>query len=271
MIQPTREQLRTLEFIERFWFRVADFVLRFLHPICVAWNRVFMVHFSWLMTGSRVRVRGLDNIAHLGKRDCVVFVANHRSFFDFYVIGPILYTRTNLSKRILFPVRSPFFYDRWMGGVINAVMSGFFMFPPIAREKSKRGFNNYALDRIVAEMKRPGHLLGIHPEGTRSKGDSPYALLRPQPGVGIVLSRAPHSLAVPIFITGLSNNMFEEFKRTWRGNRDDFPIDVWFGPVQKLDGLRAKGDRLAVQMEIAKSVMAGVQTLADAHKEEFNP
>lgn len=268
MIQPSTEQLQTLGFIERFWFKVADFVLRFLQPICIVWNRLFMVHFSWLLTGSRVHVRGLENLEGLGKSDCVVFAANHRSFFDFFIIGPILYTRTGLSKHILFPVRSPFFYDRWLGGIINAVMSGFFMFPPIVRDKSKRSFNGYAIDRMVAELERPGQQLGIHPEGTRGKGPDPHVLLRAQPGVGIVLSRSPHTVAIPIFITGLSNDMAGEFRKTWSRNRAKQPIDVWFGPVQTFDDLRAKGERITVQMEIAQRVMDGIQELADQHKRE---
>ncbi len=268
MIQPTREQLQTLGFIERFWFRVADFVLRFLQPLCILWNRMFMVHFSWMLTGRRVRVHGLEHLEELGKTDCVVFAANHRSFFDFYVIGPILYTRTRLSKHILFPVRAPFFYDRWVGGFVNAIMSAFFMFPPIVRDKSKRSFNGYSLDRMVAELERPGQQLGIHPEGTRGKGDDPYVMLRPQPGIGIILSRSAHTVAVPVFITGLTNNMGEEFRRTWGRNRGQNIIDVWFGPVQRFDELRQKGERLSVQMEIAQEVMTGIQRLADEDKQQ---
>ena len=110
--------------------------------------------------------------------------------------------------------------------------------------------------------------MGIHPEGTRGKGDDPYNLLRPQPGVGIILSRSTHSHAVPIFITGLSNKMAEEFKKTWFRPRDTHPIDVWFGRPLDLSELRKKGERLAVQMEIAKTVMGGIEALATAHKAE---
>ena len=98
----------------------------------------------------------MEHLADLGPEDCLIFVSNHRSFFDFYVIGPILYTRTRLAKTILFPVRSPFFYDSVVGGVVNGIMSGFFMFPPIMRGKEKRGFNAYALDRMVASSSAQG-------------------------------------------------------------------------------------------------------------------
>ena len=116
MIRPTSQQLENVSPIERFWFATADVLLRTARPILILWNRLFMVHFSWLMTGPRVRRWGMEHLAELGPEDCLIFVSNHRSFFDFYVIGPILYTRTRLAKTILFPVRAPFFLTpSWAG------------------------------------------------------------------------------------------------------------------------------------------------------------
>ena len=269
MIQPTAEQLENVPRLERFWFRVADFMLRRFRPLLIVWNRIFMVHFSWLLTGPRVRRWGMEHLESLGPTDCIIFVSNHRSFFDFYVIGPILYTRTKLNKRILFPVRSPFFYDSWIGGIVNAIMSGFFMFPPIMREKEKRAFNNYALDRMVDELDRPGMLLGVHPEGTRNKNDDPYSFLRPQPGVGSILAKSAHTRAIPVFVYGLTNGMGTEFKRTWFKRRRNHPIDVMFGPPIEFDDLRAKGTRLAIQMQMAKRCMEGVTDLSLTHRSEI--
>jgi 1-acyl-sn-glycerol-3-phosphate acyltransferase len=269
MIQPTTEQLQVLTGIERFWFRVANFVLRYLRPLSIVWNQIFMVHFSWIMTGRRVRRWGMEHTEVLGPDSCVIVVANHRSFFDFYVIGPILYTQTNLSKHILFPVRAPFFYDKWIGGIVNGIMSGFFMFPPVMRAKEKRTYNNYALQRMVEELERPGQQLGIHPEGTRGKGDDPYTFLRTQPGVGKILSKSKHTVVLPVFITGLTNNMVEEIRRNWLGTPSAHPIDVVFGPVVHFDDLRVGGDRLAIQMRIAQRCMDAVGDLANWHKHRF--
>lgn len=269
MIQPTAEQLQNIPKIERFWFRVVDFLLRNARPLLILWNRFFMVHFSWILTGPRIRRWGMEHLEALGPTDCVIFVANHRSFFDFYIIGPILYTRTKLTKRILFPVRSPFFYDTWLGGVVNGIMSGFFMFPPIMREKEKRAFNNYALDRMVAELDGPGMLLGVHPEGTRNKGDDPYSFLRPQPGVGTILAKSTHTKAVPVFVYGLTNSMGTEFSRTWFKRGKSPSIDVVFGPPIDFEDLRQQGTRLAIQMQMAKRCMAAVGELADHHRHEI--
>ena len=228
-----------------------------------------MVHFSWLMTGRRLRYWGLEHTESLGPNSCVVVISNHRSFFDFYVIGPALYKRTKLSKNILFPVRAPFFYDKWLGGIVNGIMSGFFMFPPVMRAKEKRAYNAYALQRMVEELARPGQQLGIHPEGTRGKGDDPYTFLRTQPGVGTILSKSAHTVALPVFITGLSNSMVEEFRRNWSSNPADYPVDIVFGPVVGFDDLRAKGDRLAIHMQIANRCMEAVGDLGQWHKQKF--
>ena len=269
MIQPSREQLACLDPLERFWFRVTDFALRRLRPISILWNRIFMVHFSFLMTGPRVHRYGLEHLQGLGPTDRIIVVSNHRSFFDFYVIGPILYTASNLSKHILFAVRSTFFFDSIFGGILNGIMSGFFMFPPVMRQSSKRIFNSYALDRMTAEMERPGQQLGIHPEGTRGQSESPYELLRPQPGVGAILIRSPEARVLPVFITGISNSMVAEFKRTWFGPRKDHPIQVLFGPVVSFEDLREKGDRIAVHMQAAQRSMDAVAVLADQHRTMF--
>ena len=269
MIRPTPEQLQNVPPIERFWFAIADGLLRTARPLLILWNRLFMVHFSWLLTGPRVHRWGMEHLADLGPEDCLIFVSNHRSFFDFYVIGPILYTRTRLAKTILFPVRSPFFYDSVVGGVVNGIMSGFFMFPPIMRGKEKRSFNAYALDRMVAELERPGMLLGIHPEGTRNKDPDPYTFLRAQPGVGTILARSAHTRVVPVFITGLSNSFGEEFRRTWGKQRADFPIDVVFGAPIRFDDLREKGNRLAVHMEMTQRSMDAVVALAEHHRQDI--
>src|SRR5690606_38563796 len=36
---------------------------------------------------------------------------NNRSFFDFYVVSAMIFWRTRLPRRVLFPVRADFFYD----------------------------------------------------------------------------------------------------------------------------------------------------------------
>jgi 1-acyl-sn-glycerol-3-phosphate acyltransferase len=122
----------------------------------------------------RFDIHGLENLAPYGKKDSVLLVANHRSFFDFFTIAALCYWRTKLTKRIFFPVRQNFFYDHPLGPSVNAIMSGMRMFPPVMRDKEKKPFNNYVIQRCIEELNREdiGTVLGIHPEGTRNKGDA---------------------------------------------------------------------------------------------------
>ena len=107
-----------------------------------------------------------------------MLVSNHRSFFDQYAMllacymGPVPW-----AKRLFFPVRSNFFYDQPLGIVVNAAVAGGAMYPPIYRQAERRALNDEALDKMVEILRKPGNVLGMHPEGTRGKGADPYKFL----------------------------------------------------------------------------------------------
>src|SRR5271154_3014700 len=130
MLQPEPEQWQSLTRLERFAFKLAD---GFTHyPEFVAkTNDTFMAAMIWSCGGRRIRVSGLEHLAGFSNDDSLLFVANHRSFFDFYVLSAVLYWHTTLPRRMFFPVRSTFFYDHPLGPIVNAAMSGMRMFPPI--------------------------------------------------------------------------------------------------------------------------------------------
>ncbi|MCZ7679658.1 MAG: 1-acyl-sn-glycerol-3-phosphate acyltransferase [Sandaracinaceae bacterium] len=167
--------------------------------------------------------------------DSVILVANHRSFFDFYVVSAMIYWRTRLPRRVLFPVRADFFYDHPAGVALNFVIANMAMFPPVLRDPKRRAFNRYSVARCVAELATPGTVMGLHPEGTRNKGDDPYSLLPAQPGVGQVVLGAPRARVFPVFLHGVTNDIFAELADNWR-RPDERPIDIWFGPRDPLRG-----------------------------------
>jgi 1-acyl-sn-glycerol-3-phosphate acyltransferase len=172
--------LKLLHPLERVSFELADFVNTRMPGVAQAWNTAFMGFMLYGAGGRRLDVRGLENVPY-GKKDRILLVANHRSFFDFYVITAIMFWRTNFSKRILFPVRSTFFYDHPLGPLMNATMSGMAMFPPILRDKKRKAFNRYSIQRSLEELRKPGTVMGLHPEGTRNKSDDPYSFLPHNP------------------------------------------------------------------------------------------
>lgn len=263
--RPTDEQLEGLSAQERFTFRVTDFLAKpELAPLSSAYTTVVMGAMIWSCGGRRLNVVGLEELERFDQRSSFVLVANHRSFFDFFVISAVLYWRTNLSKRMFYPTRGNFFYDAPLGLFVNLAMSAGRMFPPVMRESHKRSFNRYALDRCVDELRVPGTILAVHPEGTRNKGPDPYAFLPAQPGAGRLALAAPK--VVPAFILGVSNSLGSEFVNNWT-SADDTPIDVYFGPPIDLEDLRGSAHTLRGQKRAADRCMDAIGALAQRQRE----
>ncbi len=164
-----------------------------------------------------------------------VCVSNHRSFFDLYIVTGHLVRAGLLPHRILFPVRSEFFYDRPLGFFVNGVMSFFAMYPPIFRDRKRAALNLVSLDELAWMLRRGGVFVGIHPEGTRNKGSDAYALLPAQSGVGRVL-HGSRATVLPVFINGpLQENLPRQIASNFDGT--GIPIHMVFGSPVALDDL----------------------------------
>jgi len=163
---------------------------------------------QWWIRAATAKLRHVHGIERLPAWDpagSVILVANHRSFFDLYVTAAELVSR-GLPHRILFPVRSKFFYDHPLGPVVNGVMSFFAMYPPIFRERKRAALNLASLDEVAALLRRGGFFVGLHPEGTRKADGDPYTFLPPQSGVGRIIHKAGVPV-VPVFVNGLGNDL----------------------------------------------------------------
>jgi 1-acyl-sn-glycerol-3-phosphate acyltransferase len=269
-VRPTREQLAPLSPFERTSFELADFLARpNLSVLSKAWNSAFMGGLIYSCGGRRFNIQGLEHLAPFGKKDSVLLVANHRSFFDFFSISAILYWRTRLTKRIFFPVRQNFFYDHPAGPFVNAVMSGMRMFPPIMRDKEKRPFNQYVLARCIEELNREdiGTVLGLHPEGTRNKGDDPYSFLPAQPGVGRVALGATRAYIIPVFALGMGQSILGEMKMNAL-TPHDHPVDMYFGAPLDFSDLRSKANMVTTQKRAADRCLDAIKTLAERQRRD---
>jgi 1-acyl-sn-glycerol-3-phosphate acyltransferase len=232
---------------------------KFLRGISYVWVRASIAR--------RMLVGGLEDLMALRPTSGVMFVANHRSFFDSYAMllacymGPVPW-----SKSLQFPVRSNFFYDQPLGIVINAAIAGGAMYPPIFRQAERRQLNDEALERMVEILQRPGSVLGMHPEGTRGKGPDPYALLPAQPGVGKVALLAK-PMVVPAFINGLGNNIVEDIRVNFtKEARRSKAIITVFGPPVDYADLMAEKPRPTLYKKAADRFMAEVKKLAEAER-----
>jgi 1-acyl-sn-glycerol-3-phosphate acyltransferase len=177
---------------------------------------------------SRLRhVHGIERLPDWDPAGSVVCVANHRSFFDLYVVTAELVAR-GLPHRILFPVRSNFFYDHPLGPIVNGIMSFFAMYPPIFRDPKRAAQNLESLDELAGLLRRGGFFVGMHPEGTRKKDSDPYTLLPAQGGVGRVIRKAGRGVpVVPVFVHGLGNDFLRQVAGGVTGRGD--PIHIVFG------------------------------------------
>jgi len=213
-------------------------------------------------------VEGLEELRELEPERGVLLVSNHRSFFDQYAMllacymGPVPWARS-----LQFPVRSNFFYDKALGIAINAAIAGGAMYPPIFRDKERRALNEEALDRMVEILKRPGSVLGMHPEGTRGKGPVPYGLLPAQPGAGKVALLA-RPMVIPAFINGLGNNIVDDIRVTYtsKARREKAIISVFGPPIDYAD-LQAEKPRPTLYKKCADRFMAEVKKLSVREKE----
>ncbi len=262
-VDAPSDPLALLTPTERRWYDVADTLARRWPWASIVWNQLFMVNVVRLLAMRRLQVTGLEHLAAYGPDARLILVANHRSFFDFFVTGAILYTRTQLPRKVFFPVRSKFFYEGLAGGLLNGVMSGFTMFPPIVREGGRHEYNRFAIARCAEALSQPGQWIGMHPEGTRNRNADPYELLPAQPGVGKLALIAPGAVLVPVWVHGLTNSIPTETRRNWL-RPAEHPIDLCFGPPIAIEDLREMGP--AAAPIIAERCMAAIRDLAAAQR-----
>ena len=217
----------------------------------------------WILASvsNLLSVHGLENVAAY-KNTSMLLVANHRSFFDMFVLNAILYRRAGYDQRFLFPVRSSFFYDRSLGFLVNAIVSFFSMYPPVFRDRKRALLNHQGFIELSEAMRSQTRSAGIHPEGTRNIGD-PYALLPAQSGAGrlVHLSGRP---VIPAFINGLTNSIPSQIAGNIR--RTGEPVIAVFGPAVPLDDLLAQPGSGRVYRAIAERIMERITELAEKER-----
>jgi 1-acyl-sn-glycerol-3-phosphate acyltransferase len=227
MTDPPFDVLRPFE---RFAFRLVRWLNRSWPG--ALWQRYFVTPFVGLIVSRRLRLVGLERLDAIEAGAPILLVANHRTFFDLFILGWVLVTHPRLRSRVTFPVRANFFYEGPVGLAVCVFMSGGSMFPPFFRSADKMPFNRYSLSLVIERMKERNWIVGFHPEGTRNKTDDPYQLLPAQPGVGEVALKA-RPVVVPAFIRGMTNNVWQEMKLMFRR---DLPINAVFGaPIDLSD------------------------------------
>ena len=231
-----------------------------------AFHNSFGRHFIRLISNNLLDVRGLEHVVDLQPDRGVLLCSNHRSFYDMYMVTSVL-RNAGLSwfKDVYFPVRSNFFYDQWTGLALNLAISGGAMYPPIFRDRNKSGLNKVAVNRIVNLLERPGAVVGMHPEGTRGKGDDPYTLLPAKPGVGRMALRSKATV-LPIWVTGIQNDLGKQVVSKIRsGSKRGQPVRISFrAHVELADQHASREDELS--QESAKHIKDAIADQVQAER-----
>jgi len=270
IILPAKEELSVLDTTEKIGF----FLTHRMNQ--GAWKRFWTfcqrhVGSLWiyLATYNLMNVFGIENIEKTDVDKPLILVANHRSFFDMYTVSSVLFRRTKRPVTLFFPVRAKFFYTNPIGWFVNLAMGWWAMYPPFFREEKevkKREFDKYSLRRLIqiCTVGR-GHIIGFHPEGKRSLNENPYEFLPAQPGIGKVIYAA-HPQVIPVFITGLGNDLPKQILGNWTGGEK---VRIWFGESIDFTNFYTKSDRLRTHKEIADFLMTKISELAEKDKETF--
>lgn len=267
-MRVTEADLSPLTRFERAALRLGAFVNESprIKAASRAFNEAVTGRWMTLVSERRMVLLGLEHVQALRPDRGVVLASNHRSFFDMYMVLTHLHKHVDWCERAYFPVRSAFWYDHPLGVLTNVVASAMSMFPPVYRETEKRAVTRAGLDFLAHELEEPGTVVGIHPEGTRNKGEDPYALLPAEQGFGrVVLGSRP--IVVPVFINGMTNDFLAECRSTLDGT--GIPIIMTFGaPVDFGDLLDADPQRLRAQIAVGRKVLDTIAGLAELEKSE---
>jgi 1-acyl-sn-glycerol-3-phosphate acyltransferase len=243
-------------------------------PVPKELQRLFLKHLgsNWvtLFTRNLLDVSGLEHLRALDPKGGVLLCANHRSFFDLYVVAAIMW-KADLAwnRKHIYPVRSTFFYESLTGLGVNLVMGGGCMYPPIFRDASKNDETQASVETIIEWLEQPGVVVGVHPEGTRGKGPDPYELLPAQPGIGQMALKS-EALVVPVWISGLGNNLPAQILSNFQPENGE-PISVRFGPPVDLSEFAQKKQRLAIYKRAADRIMDAIRELGEATRAEQSP
>ena len=154
-----------------------------------------------------VRVEGLENVPPEG--GCVI-CSNHLSARD-----PIYIAVRVRNRHIHFMAKSELYKFKPLG----ALLKGLLAFPV------DRGHNDLNAVRTALKLIADGHVLGVFPQGTRSRDNTPTPMLN---GVSMIALRAQRPV-IPVYIGG----PYRPFRRT--PLRFGAPVDLSdFG--RRMDG-----------------------------------
>jgi 1-acyl-sn-glycerol-3-phosphate acyltransferase len=187
---------------------------------------IFRVLWRW-------KIKGLENFPLLGP---VIVVSNHVSLADPILIGAAL------PRRVCFMAKEELFRYPVFGNLLVRLHA----FPV------KRGQPDRAAIRKAFEVLESGKVLGLFPEGSRSKTGE---MLKPQPGVAMIALKAK-VLIIPVACVG-TKDMCQ--KGTWFK-----PIEIRIGlPIEYTEYYEQKINTKNLEV-VSQNIMEQIAALMDS-------
>lgn len=263
-ITPDSEQIRALTRIERVNFRLVHFLNQSNVTRRLMTFLGSTLHKTWVELGTSrtVMEHGFEHFKEIDSNRAVLLAANHRSFYDLFVITARLFRLYGAHHHVYFPVRSEFFYDNLIGGIlVNLPVALAVMYPPIVRQAKRRRWNLFAMDLMVDLLEDKHNMVGIHPEGTRNQNADPYSFLPAKPGCGELIYRANPNV-IPVFLQGFPKSPLEMLKRNLGKNQADQPlVHMVMGPPMDFAEEREWPSGMKTYLRISRKVMARIREL----------
>lgn len=269
MIHQPQFPAEHLRWTERLALKIMSKLNRsgWVQDVGLRWGRMIPQQLVRAIFLGRLRCRQSERLAQLPPEASIMIVANHRTFFDLFVIGTALRveSKNKLGIPSVFPVRAPFFYDNPLGVLMCLVFSGGCMYPPVFRDERRELLNPTGVEVMKWLLTQPRVTLGIHPEGRRSRSPDPFQLEPARRGVGHLIQSATEQLYIlPVFVEGIDPSMSEAFKHSLRPRRSP-PINLWWGEPHPAHEYQGSAE------EIAEAVHLKIQRLADLARAELEP
>ena len=237
-----QELLKTLAPLERLHYRAAwRFNQEPFKGIAEVLQYTMGAIFIRSVTARRTCVYGMEHVQGATLDRPLLLVANHRSYFDMFVVSSEIYRQTGVRRHLYFPIMGTHYYQSLTGMLINSTIGFWTMFPPLFAKVTHKEIDRHSLETLVGlSSEGQGTMIGIHPEGGRNTNPDPYTFRRVQPGTGRII-HAGRPTVIPVFIVGLENTLWDQIAANWRGTS---PIRIHFGPPVDLTdmyGLPSKG------------------------------
>jgi 1-acyl-sn-glycerol-3-phosphate acyltransferase len=217
-----------------------------------------------LSTRNLLHVRGVERLPAFDRGTSTILVSNHRSFFDLFAVSSVIVKR-GIGQRLMFPVRSQFFYDTPLGLAVNGAMSFFAMYPPVFRDRDRVALNRASVDEVIRLLQEGGAFVGLHPEGKRNKSDDPYTLLPARPGVGrIIQATRGRATVIPVFVNGLGNDIVRQVAGNYLKKGE--PVTIVFGEPIDFGELVQGAPTAERHQRISEHALEAVRALGDEER-----